>query len=104
MPRRYIKFHYTNVRPDDITANMSGVMSVVRSLLVWIDAYAPNPVLTKNVWTYLLEYTTSSDTKRSLLQRIPLALPSVVAAGSGALSGPLLFLLTNQSRTVDELI
>jgi RHS repeat-associated protein len=71
IPRRWIHFSY-RPRSDVITANLSGVMSITRSVLSGIEAYAPNPVSTECVWSYQLGYTVSADTKRSLLDSVQL--------------------------------
>jgi len=70
-PRRWVRFLY-EPRPDVITANAYGIMSVMRSRLSAIEAYAPNPNLTELVWRYQLGYTISADTKRSLLHTVQL--------------------------------
>jgi RHS repeat-associated protein len=69
--RRLIKFRYSS-RPDPYVRYQRGVKLVNRSVLVAIEAQAPNPNITEPVWTYQLGYTTSSDTGDSLLRSVRL--------------------------------
>ena len=71
-PRRWMRFLYEPRGTDALTVNTAGVMSVMRSRLATIEAWAPNPVTTARVWRYELKYETSSDTGRSLLSHLRL--------------------------------
>jgi RHS repeat-associated protein len=71
-PRRRLRFVYDEARPDPIVVNVSGVHSVIRSRLWRIEVYAPNPVSTEVVWSYVLKYEQSTDTLRSLLSAVTL--------------------------------
>ncbi len=69
--RRWLNFRY-GPRTDAIVRHAFGVQSVTRSVLLGIDAYAPNPTSTAKVWWYDFRYQASPDTKRSLLRSVQL--------------------------------